>query len=159
MKQGSIRGVLKKHGFFQEATGDGGDFHAHDYPMPESVITLHHSRMSAWMEPDEPTAIDHAVFYDKKKKQGIVIGEVPPPGFVGDQRAGGDIFQRRQVSIRLADFVMKAVSKCRGSLTLNFPRQTSSGSALRPFLLPHVPRFPRFLKKYLLFSPHSFRDF
>ncbi len=70
--------MLKKHGFFQEETGDGGNFYAHYYLMPELVITLHHSRMSAWMEPDEPTAIDHAVFYDKKEKQDIVIGEVPP---------------------------------------------------------------------------------
>ncbi len=78
MEEGSIRGVWKKRGFLQEETGDGGSFYAHYCPMPESVITLHHSRMTAWMEPDEPTAIDHVVFYDKKEKQDIVIGEVPP---------------------------------------------------------------------------------
>ncbi|GBC59805.1 hypothetical protein DENIS_0746 [Desulfonema ishimotonii] len=79
-KQGSFRGILRKHGFFQEGTGDGGRFYGHYYPVGQEKLTVNlvHTAMTAWMEPEEATAIDHVTFYSGKTRKNLTADQINP---------------------------------------------------------------------------------
>lgn len=78
--QASFRHILKKNGFVQEATGDGGRFYSHSFVVGarELVVNLHHTAMSAWLELEEVSAIEKVTFYDTTAKQDLTLDRVNP---------------------------------------------------------------------------------
>jgi hypothetical protein len=78
--QGSFRHILKKNGFAQEATGDGGNFYGHLLfsGARQLRVVVHHTAMTAWMEVDSEAAIEKVSFYDTQAQKELTLAEVNP---------------------------------------------------------------------------------
>ena len=66
--RGSFSSLLKKWGYVQGPSGDGGRISDHNWKVDNErfIVKLHHSDMSAWFEADEQIGIDHFAVYQKQ---------------------------------------------------------------------------------------------